>query len=130
MDAVAAMSGLAVANDATLHDGDVKRPIRFDPGEPSDPVAQSTTAQRYLDPTGAFKAGFWSGEPGRSKVHYLKDEFCVLLAGVVRLTDKQGQVQTYRAGDTFLIPNGFKGVWEVVEPVREFYAIHTPASQA
>ena len=101
------MIGSPTANDVVLRDGEVKRSIRFDPGEPSDPVAQTTTAERYLDPTGAFKAGFWSGEPGRSEVHYRKDEFCVLLAGVVRLTDEQGQAQTYRAGDTFLIPNGF-----------------------
>ena len=124
------MNGSPAANDVILRDGDVKRSIRFDPGEPSDPVAQTTTAERYLDPTGAFKAGFWSGEPGRSEVHYRKDEFCVLLAGVVRLIDEQGQAQTYRAGDTFLIPNGFKGVWETVEPVRKLYAIHTPTPQA
>lgn len=27
------------------------------------------------------------------------------------------------AEDTFLIPNGFAGVWETVEPVRKFYVV-------
>jgi hypothetical protein len=49
-----------------------------------------------------------------------------LIEGLVRLTDESGHVETYKGGDTFLIPNGFKGVWENVEPVRKIYAIHEP----
>ncbi len=101
--------------------------IRFDASAKLDAAAPSTTAQWYADPTGRFKSGFWASEPGRAEVHYLKDELCVLLEGTVRLTDEAGRVETYRGGDTFLIPNGFKGVWETVEPTRKFYAIHTPA---
>jgi uncharacterized cupin superfamily protein len=101
--------------------------VRFNPDETSDPNAPTTTTQLYLDPTGAFKAGFWSSEPGKSLVRYQKDEVCVLLTGVVRLTDESGHSETYRAGETFLIPNGFKGTWETVEPARKFFAIHIPA---
>lgn len=104
--------------------------IRFDPGLQADPNSPTTTNQLYGDPTGAFKAGFWASEPGSSPVHYRKDEVCVLLSGVVRLTDERGNAETYRAGDTFLIPNGFKGTWETVEPTRKFYAIHAPAAEA
>ena len=42
------------------------------------------------------------------------------------LTDASGKTVTYRAGDTFLIPFGFKGIWETVEPVRKFFAVHKP----
>lgn len=105
-------------------------PIRFDPDQASDRGAPTTTRQLYLDPTGAFKAGFWSSEPGKAEVHYRKDEICVLLAGVVRLTDARGRSQTYRAGETFVVPNGFRGTWETVEATRKFFAIHTPAGGA
>jgi uncharacterized cupin superfamily protein len=27
-----------------------------------------------------------------------------------------------------VIPKGFKGTWETVEPVKKFYVIHTPRS--
>jgi uncharacterized protein len=52
---------------------------------------------------------------------------CVLLAGKVRITDEDGESQTYEAGDAFVIPRGFRGIWETVEPVRKFYATHKPA---
>jgi len=100
--------------------------IKFDPDAKSDPATQTTTTDWYADSTGAFRSGFWSSKPGRSEVHYQKDELCTLLAGVVRLTDEGGKTVTYGAGDTFLIPFGFKGVWETVEPARKFFAVHKP----
>lgn len=105
---------------------DVVAPIRFDRGAEGDRLAKTTTKEWYVDPTGSFKTGFWAAQPGRAEVHYLKDELCILIEGTVRLTDAAGRTETYRAGDTFVIPTGFKGVWETVEPVRKFYAIHKP----
>ena len=29
-------------------------------------------------------------------------------------------------GDCFVVPAGFRGVWEVLEPARKFYAIYEP----
>ena len=109
-------------------DGDSSRvkSIRFDPATRGDATQRTTTKEWYGDPTGSFKSGFWSAQPGRSEIRYTSDELCHILEGVVRLTDASGHVETYRAGDTFLIPNGFTGVWETVEPVRKFYAAHKP----
>ncbi len=106
---------------------DVVRPIRFDPDAMGEPTAPGKTKREwYGDADGPFRAGIWTAQPGRNEVHYSVDEMCVLLAGVVRLTDAAGRVETYRAGDTFLIPKGFTGIWETVEPVRKFYAVHKP----
>jgi uncharacterized protein len=105
----------------------VVKPIRFDPAATIDASQQTTTTEWYCDPSGRFKSGFWASKPGRADVHYEKDELCVILEGVVRLTDAAGDSQTYRSGDTFLIPSGFKGVWETIEPARKFYAIHRPS---
>jgi uncharacterized cupin superfamily protein len=100
--------------------------IRFDPDARGDTSASSTTHEWYRDPTGHFRTGFWSAAPGCIAISAEKDELCVILEGVVRLTDAAGRAEIYRRGDTFLIPNGFKGVWETVEPVRKFYAVHRP----
>ena len=100
--------------------------IRFDPETKGDAASPSTTREWYRDPTGHFRTGFWSAEPGRMQIDATKDELCVILDGVVCLTDASGHAETYRRGDTFLIPNGFKGVWETIEPVRKFYAVHRP----
>ena len=73
---------------------------------------------------GRFHVGQWASGPGAWRVNYSEYELCHLLAGVVRLTDEAGAVKTYRAGDTFVIPSGFRGSWEVVEACRKIYAIY------
>jgi uncharacterized cupin superfamily protein len=102
------------------------RSIRFDRAAGVDASAPTTAKEWYRDPTGTFKSGFWAAKPGRAAIDYKYDELCVLLDGVVRLTDANGQAEIYRAGDTCLIPKGFKGEWETVEPVRKFYAVFKP----
>ena len=44
----------------------------------------------------------------------------------MRLTDSAGKVEEYEAGNAFVIPKGFRGVWETVEAVKKFYVIHQP----
>ena len=106
---------------------DTVRTIRFDREAPIDAASRTTTTEWYGDESGSFKTGFWAAhQPGRSEINYTSDELCVILQGEVRLTDAAGHVETYKEGDTFLIPNGFKGVWETVRPVRKYYAVHKP----
>lgn len=102
--------------------------IRFDPTALIPGNEPTSAVEWYRDPTGAFSAGIWRGEPGRFDVTYTEDEFCQLLEGVVRLTDAHGTVETYRAGDSFVIPAGFIGVWETVETIRKFWVIHQAAA--
>jgi uncharacterized cupin superfamily protein len=102
------------------------RSIRFDCATRGDAAERTTTRQWYGDPSGSFKTGFWAAQPGKTEIAYTIDELCVLLEGVVRLTDAAGHVEIYRSGDTFLIPNGFTGIWETIEPVRKFYAVFAP----
>ena len=47
--------------------------------------------------------------------------FETLLPGVSVLRDSDGNAKTLRAGDRFVIPAGFKGTWEVLEPCRKIY---------
>jgi len=104
--------------------------IRFDLDARPDSAPPITIKEWYSDRTGNFRTGFWASQPGRIEIHYTKDELCVILDGRVRLTDIYGHVETYTKGDTFLIPIGFKGVWETLEPVRKFYAIYNPATES
>ena len=82
---------------------------------------------RYLDPTGQFCAGTWQGEAGAWRVQYAahEEEFCVLLQGEVRLTGEDGRIHQFSAGDAFVVPGGFTGVWENLTQVRKLYAIMT-----
>lgn len=96
------------------------RPVRFErrPG--------SAAAEWYRDPSGAFSAGFWSHDGGTLEVAYSEHEFCLLLAGRVRLTGEDGHVEEFGMGDGFVIPRGFKGLWETLKPVRKWYVIWQP----
>jgi uncharacterized protein len=100
------------------------RSIRFEKSTQPEQGNRTTSQTWYASPSGAFRTGFWAAEPGRAAIAYTKDEMCTLLEGEVRLTDEAGHAETYVAGDTFVIPAGFKGVWETVKPVRKFFAVY------
>ena len=102
------------------------RSIRFDRNAPVDKAAPTTTHNWYEDPSGVLFSGLWASQPYKAEVNYTEDEFCYLIEGKVRLTDADGRVEEYKAGDAFVIPRGFKGIWETVEPVKKFYVIHQP----
>ena len=111
----------------------VENVIRFKPepaGEPAHPstilagAPELTVRNVYTDPSGAFSAGIWESTPGKWPVSYTEEEFCLLLAGVVELTDARGRSERFKVGDAFVIRAGFTGTWETVEPVKKLYAIY------
>lgn len=106
------------------------RSIRFDPNPPVDPDAATTVHEWYQDKTGALSAGFWASQAMAVEVNYEEDEFCLIIEGTVELTDASGHKETYKAGESFVIPAGFTGTWKSVTPVRKFYVVHMPKPAA
>lgn len=100
------------------------RSIRFDPQAPLAAGPDATTHVWYTDPSNKLCAGFWASADFHGPVNYSEDEFCTLVEGVVELTDSSGHAEIYRAGDSFMIPSGFTGVWRTVEPVRKFFVVY------
>ena len=47
----------------------------------------------------------------------------VLQGGGIGLIERDGTFRVLRAGDRFVIPAGFKGTWEVLEPCRKIYVM-------
>lgn len=68
-------------------------------------------------------AGIWEAESHLERVDCTNDELCHLLEGTVRLTDSEGNAQTFSAGDSFVVAAGFKGTWENLTPVRKVFFI-------
>ncbi len=79
--------------------------------------------KHYDSPCGQMNAGVWEGAVGQWTVNYTEHEYCEILQGVSVLRDKEGNAKTLRAGDRFVIPAGFKGTWEVLEPCRKIYVV-------
>ena len=94
-------------------------------GVASDANTQITmqTQNHYNDPTEQFFAGIWSSSVGAKNVSYTEEEVCVILEGRVRLTDLSGNAKEFGTGSTFVLPAGFKGTWETLEPVKKIYVI-------
>ena len=86
----------------------------------------TTTWSHYTDPTEQFFAGIWASDVGAMKVAYSEEELCVLLEGRIRLTDTSGAAKEFGPGSAFVIPAGFEGVWETLEPVKKIYTIWQP----
>jgi uncharacterized protein len=84
---------------------------------------KTETLNHYTDPTEQFFAGIWHSSVGAKSVNYTEEEVCVILEGRVRLTDLQGNAKEFGAGSTFVLPAGFKGTWETLEPVKKIYVI-------
>ncbi|RUM99537.1 DUF861 domain-containing protein [Pseudaminobacter arsenicus] len=103
-------------------------PLRVQDGAP-DPAQvlkgspQNTTRLFFANGEGNFVTGTWESTPGMWRAGSDKDEFCYLVKGHARLISDSGEVSEFRAGDAFVIPNGFSGCWEIVEHTIKHYAI-------
>ena len=56
--------------------------------------------------------------------HYEVDEMMVVLEGSISIKDKSGHEETFRAGESFIIPKGTECAWKQYEYARKFYAIY------
>lgn len=71
-----------------------------------------------------LRSGIWRcGAYTERYDDYPVDEFMVVLEGEVTLTGDDGASDTYRKGDAFLLPKGFKGTWHQPGPMLKYYVI-------
>ena len=89
---------------------------------------RQTAWLHYTDPSGRFMAGIWHSERRRWKILYTEEEYCQVLEGRSVITDQAGNAVTVCAGDEFVIPAGFSGSWEVLEPTRKRFVIYEPGT--
>jgi len=82
---------------------------------------------QYTDASQKFSVGIWECEPGAWRIRYTEEEYCRVVMGRSLLTSADGVVREVVAGDEFVIPRGFEGVWEVLERTRKVYVIYEGA---
>ena len=83
---------------------------------------------QYTDPSKQFFAGVWRSEPGKWRVAYTEEEVCHMLAGRSILTGDDGTVLDVAAGESFVVPRGFTGTWQVVETTTKRFVIYEAAT--
>ncbi len=99
---------------------DYPKPARLVRGNP-----RRATLNLYTDPSGNLSAGVWSCEAGAWNIDFPqgKDEFFHVLEGRIRITGQTGRAEEFGPGDAGVIPAGFKGLFEVLEPVSKHYVV-------
>ena len=55
------------------------------------------------------------------------DEFVHVLEGELILTHIDGNKQTFKAGDSFMLSKGFLGTWDMTKHFREMVVVETEA---
>ena len=78
---------------------------------------------------GDFVVALYESMPALINVSYPfpYDEFVTVLEGRVILTSLSGEKQTYEVGDSFLVPKGWQGTWDMPVKFREMIIIETKA---
>jgi uncharacterized cupin superfamily protein len=89
---------------------------------------KQTVWMHYSDPTRQFFVGIWRSEPGKWRISYTEEEYCQMLEGRSIVTSSTGDAVTVAAGDSFVIPRGFVGTWEVVEATTKRFVIYEAAT--
>src|SRR5262249_910719 len=78
----------------------------------------------FRDDTTPLEFGVWAATPGgRSTGGGPGGETVQILSGRARLTDAGGRAVELGAGDVLVLPRGWSGRWDVLEPVRKLYII-------
>ena len=85
-----------------------------------------TSNEYFNNAEHGVRSGTWSAEAGAYRVELpeTKHEFFHILTGKVEISQPDGSgTVAYGAGDTGIMPPGFKGIFEVVEPASKFWVV-------
>jgi len=75
---------------------------------------------------GQHSVRIWESGPGALQTDgYPHDEYCLVLEGKLEITNRSGSAASYGPGDTFVIPKGWQGVWNMKTKFRKQYIVLT-----
>ena len=91
---------------------------------------RETILTPFTNAQGNVTAGVWECSPFKEDYDpYGVDEFCTVLSGSVTITNADGHAETFGPGDSFVMPQDFKGTWHVTETLRKFWMIVAPPEE-
>ncbi len=104
----------------TAPEFDRPRPDRLLVGNP-----QRTTWNHYTNESAEVFSGVWACEVGAWRIEMgpREDEFFFVVEGRCRLTSDDGIAVEIGKGESVVIPSGFKGTFDVLEPIKKHYMI-------
>ncbi len=111
---------IAYAQTDAVPTCDHPRPERLLAGNPL-----RTTWENYANASGEVSCGIWACEVGAWRIAFdeFSDEYFCVVEGCIRITDEAGNTSEFGRGDACVIPAGFSGSFEVLEPVKKHYVM-------
>lgn len=80
---------------------------------------------------GKITVSIYESEPDKVRIDDMPfDEFVQILEGRLILTTDDGKSYEFKAGDSLMVPQGFKGYWDMPEKYRELIIINTDYAEA
>ncbi|WP_164512833.1 cupin domain-containing protein [Leucobacter chromiireducens] len=88
-------------------------------GEPQTWLEEFTS-----DAERGIHTGFWRCDPGLSEWDFVEmGEVIHVLAGRLVATERGGEPVELGPGDVASFPRGWRGTWEILEPLEKFYVM-------
>ncbi len=88
---------------------------------------RTKTWNHFTGEDGRLFCGIWESTPGKVNLSYDEWEFCHIISGRIELqAEGSKKKHTFKKGDAFVIPAGFKGTWTTLKAVRKHYVILNP----
>lgn len=76
-----------------------------------------------------YTVRIWESGPGVLQTDgYPYDEYCLVLSGRLKITNASGSTREFEPGDSFVIPKGWRGTWDMRTRFRKLYIDLVPAS--
>ena len=114
-------------------DRDANKAATLDPFEPWPEAIRVEPGKHAMKELfgGEFSVYVYESEPGLLKfADFPFDEFVYVLSGTAVITDASGTSQTFNAGDSFIMPKGFSGTFELQGEYREMFIMETESMNA
>ena len=90
-----------------------------------------TSATRYRSEDRKFTVALWESGPGILKTDaYPHDEYCLVLEGHLIITNRSGRREEFNPGDTFVIPKGWAGTWNMTTRFKKQYVAFEGAQKS
>ena len=117
-----------LTSSAMVMAGDVPRITPIDSATPTEPLLAkpgSYIGEKFTfeDPHSGdilVRVGVWEAGAGSTVIEdFPFTEYVLMISGRVVVTDKDGKTRSFAAGDTFVIPKGWSGEWDVRERMKK-----------
>jgi uncharacterized cupin superfamily protein len=97
------------------------RPIPREALAPGSPIPQAGDHTLYSSPDHSVRVGVWETEPGTVLLDMRSAEYVHVIQGDSILRRADGKTWKVKAGDSFIVPKGFKGEAKQTSHFRKLY---------